>query len=182
MRVITGIAKGKKLEGLSGNEVRPTTDRVKEAVFSAIQFWLEGKKFLDLYGGSGQMGIEALSRKACSAVFVDDRRESIEIINRNLKHVGLEPNAKVVNMNAKSYLESTSETFDITFLDPPYYSGEIQKVLPLLVNLMSKDGVIICENPSDEKLPDEVGNFILCKNRVYGKIKISIYCRKDVEE
>ena len=99
-----------------------------------------------------------------------------------MKHVGLEPNAKVVNMNSKSYLESTSETFDITFLDPPYYSGEIQKVLPLLVNLMSKDGVIICENPSDEKLPDEVGNFILCKNRVYGKIKISIYCRKDVEE
>ena len=89
MRVITGIAKGKKLEVLSGNEVRPTIDRVKEAIFSTIQFHLEGKTFLDLFGGSGQMGIEALSRKAHKAVFIDARKESINIINNNFKNTGL---------------------------------------------------------------------------------------------
>ena len=182
VRIITGIAKGKKLEVLSGNEVRPTSDRVKEAVFSAIQFQLEGKKFLDLFSGSGQMGVEALSRRAHEAFFIDARRESIEIIKRNLKHADLELNAKVINTDAESYLNSTNEIFDIAFLDPPYYSGEIQKVMPLLVNLMSKDGIIICENPSDEELPAEFGSFILCKTRIYGKIKINIYRRKDVEE
>lgn len=182
VRIITGIAKGKKLEVLSGNEVRPTSDRVKEAVFSAIQFQLEGKKFLDLFSGSGQMGVEALSRRAHEAFFIDARRESIEIIKKNLKHVDLELNAKVINTDAESYLNSTNEIFDIAFLDPPYYSGEIQKVMPLLVNLMSKDGIIICENPSDEELPVEFGSFILCKTHIYGKIKINIYRREDVEE
>lgn len=182
MRVITGIVKGKKLEVLIGNEVRPTIDRVKEAIFSTIQFHLEGKTFLDLFGGSGQMGIEALSRKAREAVFIDARRESIDIIKKNLKNTGLESNAKVVNMDAECYLKSTNEIFDIAFLDPPYYSGEIQKVLPLLVNLMSKDGLIVCESPLDEELPSEVENFILYKDRVYGKVKISVYQRKGVEK
>lgn len=175
MRVVAGIAKGKRLKELKGKEVRPTSDRVKEAIFSVIQFCIEEQKFLDLFSGTGQMGIEALSRKASKAVFVDSRRESIEIIKRNLKLVDLYGNASVLNTDAQTFLSGTDETFDIAFLDPPYYSGEIQKVFPKLTKVMSENGIIICENPVDEELPQFVENFALHKVYRYGKIKVSIY-------
>ena len=126
MRVITGTARGRKLEQLIGDDVRPTTDRVKEAVFSIIQFNIEGRRFLDLFAGSGQMGIEALSRGAKEAVFVDNRKESVEIIKRNLKSTKLDENAKVIPMDSNSYLNVNSEKFDFVFIDPPYETGLLQ--------------------------------------------------------
>ena len=104
MRVITGMARGRKLKALEGNDVRPTTERIKEAIFSIIQFETEGRIFLDLFSGSGQMGIEALKKKKKKAVFVDERRECINIIKENLKTVGLDKNAIVLHTNAFSYI------------------------------------------------------------------------------
>lgn len=175
VRVIAGIAKGIKLEKLNGKEVRPTSDRVKEAIFSVIQFSIEGQKFLDLFSGTGQMGIEALSRKASKSVFIDSRNEPIEIIKRNLRLTNLYDNANVLNMDAQTFLSKTNETFDIAFLDPPYYSGEIQKAFPILTRVMNEDGIIICENPVDEELPQFIENFTLHRIYRYGKIKVSIY-------
>ena len=117
MRVITGSAKGRKLEQLSGNDVRPTTERVKEAVFSSLQFQIEGRQFLDLFAGSGQMGIEALSRGASRAVFTDLSKDSIEIVKRNLKTTKLEECARVYKTDSIGFLTTCREKFDLAFID-----------------------------------------------------------------
>lgn len=179
MRVISGTAKGRKLTPLEGDDVRPTTDRVKEAVFSIIQFHIEGRSFLDLFAGSGQMGIEALSRGAAKAVFVDQSRRSIGVINKNLSTVGFESRARVVNSDSLSYLKTCREQFDLAFLDPPYSTGLLQQALPLAVKIMKKTGFIICESPINEELPEKIDEFTLDRNYRYGKIKVSIYCIKD---
>ena len=120
MRVITGSARGRRLKELEGQETRPTTDRVKESIFNIIQFDVEGSRVLDLFAGTGQLGIEALSRGAAAAVFVEQRRDAAALVRENLKITGLTDRARVVNGEALSYLASAGEKFDIIFLDPPY--------------------------------------------------------------
>ncbi len=178
MRVITGSARGRKLEQLSGDDVRPTTDRVKEAVFSIIQFDIEGRRFLDLFAGSGQMGIEALSRGAAEAVFVDNRRESVEIVKRNLASVKL-PNGRVVQSDSISFLNTNKGEYDFMFLDPPYGTGLLQAALAKAEAVMKKTGLIICEHPIGEKLPDKLGEFVRCRDYKYGKIGITTYCHSE---
>lgn len=180
MRVITGSARGRRLETLTGEDVRPTTDRVKEGVFSAIQFRIEGRRFLDLFAGSGQMGIEALSRGAKEAVFVDARKESADTVRKNLDATGLAKSARVVQGDAFSYLNQEPKPFDLAFLDPPYGAGLLQKALPAVAQIMNQGGIIICESPQNEELPTEIDNFVLDRSYRYGKIKISTYCHKDV--
>ena len=107
MRVITGTAKGRRLDTLEGMDVRPTADRVKEGMFSSIQFELENSLVLDLFGGSGQLGIEALSRGARAAVFVDNSKKSIEIIKSNLRKTGFEEKSLVFNINSEDFLKIT---------------------------------------------------------------------------
>lgn len=182
MRVITGSARGRKLEQLVGDDVRPTTDRVKEAVFSIIQFNIEGRRFLDLFAGSGQMGIEALSRGAREAVFVDNRRESVEIVKRNLKSTKLDENAKVVQMDSVSFLNIGREKFDFVFLDPPYGTGLLQAALQKAESVMNKVGMIICESPFNEELPESLSEFVKYREYKYGKIKITTYCHSDYAE
>lgn len=179
MRVVAGSARGKRLETLQGDDVRPTTDMVKEAVFNIIQFNIEGRRFLDLFSGSGQMGIEALSRGAKQAVFVDQSRRSINVINRNIDFVGFRERARVVNTEALSFLAANNEKFDIAFLDPPYGTGLLQNVLPAVSQNINKAGFIICESPLKEELPEKIGDFSLDRSYRYGKIKISIYCVRD---
>lgn len=180
MRVITGIAKGKRLKTLEGLEVRPTTDRVKEAIFSIIQFDIEGRRVLDLFSGSGQLGIEALSRGAESATFVDRSSASIKVIKENLANVKLEEKANVLQKDAVSYLAMCRERFDIAFLDPPYHHGLFQDVLPLLSRMMSKGGIILCEAASSEELPVEAGPFHRVRIYQYGKSAVTLYRHKDV--
>lgn len=182
MRVITGIARGRKLETLSGDDVRPTTDKVKEAIFSIIQFQIEGRKFLDLFAGSGQMGIEALSRGAESAVFVDKSKQAYNVVLRNLNNTKLSDNAKVINMDSISYLYQCNIKFDIAFLDPPYSVGTLQQALEKVVDIMNVGGLVICESPYEEKLPEQIGGFKVKKHYKYGKIKITIYSHKDIED
>ena len=179
MRVITGSARGRKLEQLVGDDVRPTTDRVKEAVFSIIQFSVEGRRFLDLFAGSGQMGIEALSRGAKEAVFVDNRNESVNIVKRNLLSTRLDKNAKVIRADSISYLGMCREKFDLVFLDPPYAAGLLEQALAKSERVMNKGGMIICESPCDKVLVDEVGDFVKYREYRYGKIKITTYCHGD---
>ena len=178
MRVITGSARGRKLEQLSGDDVRPTTDRVKEAVFSIIQFDIEGRRFLDLFAGSGQMGIEALSRGAAEAVFVDNRRESIEIVKRNLASTKL-IHGKVIQSDSISFLNTSRGTFDFRFLDPPYGTGLLQSALSKAEKSMNKTGLIICEYPIGEDLPEKLSDFVRYRDYKYGKIGITTYCHSE---
>lgn len=181
MRVITGTARGKKLKTLEGMDVRPTTDKVKEAVFSSIQFDLEGAAVIDLFAGSGQMGIEALSRGAKSAVFTDISKKSIDIINENLEYTELKGNAKVINTDGTDYLKSSAAKFDIAILDPPYRKGLIEKSLPLLENLMNEGGKIICEHEKELKLENCYDKIRILKTYNYGRISVTVFIAENKE-
>lgn len=175
MRVITGEAKGKRLKTLEGMDTRPTTDRVKEGLFNIIQFDLPASRVLDLYAGSGQIGIEALSRGAEYAIFNDENRQAQQIIKDNLVSTGLFKRSRVISMDAKAYLNTTKDEFDIVFLDPPYNKGILPEILPLVVEKMTDRGIIICEHEKNEQLPEKVLNFELKKQYRYGKIMLSVY-------
>ena len=179
MRIIAGTHRGKKLVTLEGEQVRPTTDRVKESLFNILQFQLEGRKFLDLFAGSGQIGLEALSRGAALCVFVDSAKESIRV-EKNIQSTGLGDRAKVVGSDFAAYLRGSREMFDIAFLDPPYRTGLLEQALPLVAQRMNPGGVILCEHPKDEALPEAAGAFRLHKTYRYGKIMLTSY-RQPVE-
>lgn len=181
MRVITGTARGRKLAALEGVEVRPTTDMVKEAMFSILQFEVEGANVLDLFAGSGQLGIEALSRGARACVFVDSSRDSQNITRQNLQHTGLSSAARVAAMDYAAFLRSTKDTFDIALLDPPYEKGLAAEALPLLVGKMSPGGAILCEIRKGEPMPERVGEFAIHRTYRYGKIALTLYRRAEEE-
>ena len=180
MRVIAGSAKGRKLKTLEGMEVRPTTDKVKEAVFSSIQFDLPGAEVLDLFSGSGQMGIEALSRGANHAVFVDRAANSLRVTRENLESLQFLSDASLHQMDALSFLQSTEAQFDIAILDPPYRKGILMQVLPLLESKMRSDGIVICEHETGLELSENVGMLCLTKQRKYSTITITTYlCKRE---
>lgn len=176
MRVITGTARGRRLRTLDGMDVRPTTEKVKEALFSSIHFEIEGARVLDLFAGSGQLGIEAISRGAASAVFVDASPKSIAVVQENLAATGFEDAAKVINKSAADYLRLCGETFDFAFLDPPYNQGILQEILPILAKKMANGGKIFCEHEANLVLPEKIDTLVLKKIYKYGKIKIALYC------
>lgn len=177
MRVITGTARGKRLKTPEGLLTRPTAERVKEAVFSAVQFEVQNASFLDLFAGSGQMGIEALSRGAKSAVFVDGRREACKLVQENLKATGLEKLAKVIQADYLSYLERCNEKFDLIFLDPPYAEVFLENSLKKIseIDILSDCGIIICERPADKQLETVIPGLTHCKDYRYGKTCVTIY-------
>ena len=181
MRVITGTARGRKLAALEGVEVRPTTDMVKEAMFSILQFEVEGANVLDLFAGSGQLGIEALSRGARACVFVDSSRDSQNITRQNLQHTGLSSAARVAAMDYAAFLRSTKDTFDIALLDPPYEKGLAADALPLRGGKMSPGGAILCETRKGEPMPERVGEFAIHRTYRYGKIALTLYRRAEEE-
>ena len=170
MRVITGTARGRRLKELEGLETRPTTDRVKEGLFSALQFDIEGRRVLDLFAGTGQLGIECLSRGAASAVFVDQRRDAVELVRKNLKLTGLTERARVVQGQALEFLERAQNQggrFDLVFLDPPYASGLLEAALERLTgfDILNPRGIIVAEHPAEGVLPDQIGR-ASCRERV----------------
>ena len=149
MRIITGSARGTHLYTRPGDETRPTSERAKEALFSMLQQKPNGARVLDLFAGSGQLGLEALSRGAASAVFVDGSKEACEIVRRNAERTHLLPKAKIVMGDALSYLRTCREgPFDLCFLDPPYGAGVLPECLSLLVSrgLIARDGIVITES------------------------------------
>ena len=174
MRVITGSARGRKLKTLEGDSVRPTTDKVKESIFNIIQFDIEGRRILDMFCGCGQLGIEALSRGAASAVFVDISRASIAVTEENLTTTGFRNVSKTVLANSLEYLDRTSEIFDIAFLDPPYHAGIMDDAIERVAPHMADGGIIVCETGEREVLPEDIEGFT-SKRYKYGKIALTVY-------
>ena len=182
MRVITGSARGVRLEAPEGLSTRPTSELCKEAVFSVLQFELAGAAVLDLFAGSGQMGVEALSRGARSCVFVDSSRKAQEVIRRNLAAAKLAEKARVAAMDVGAFLQSTRDRFDIAFLDPPYGQKFLDAALPAVAARMNDGGIIVCESGRDEPLPEAAGEFPLCRTYRYGKTKVTTYRKPQQEE
>lgn len=179
MRIIAGEWRGRRLETREGMDVRPTPERVKEALFNILQFQLEGRRVLDLFAGSGQLGLEALSRGAAEAVFVDESRESTAVVKRNIASLKAEAKTRLYQTDFAAFLMRRQEPFDIVFLDPPYRSGKLEAALPLAAAITNPGGTIIAEHPTDEELPDEAGDFRKGKSYRYGKIYLTVYRHKD---
>ena len=160
MRVITGKARGVVLKTPDGMTTRPTSDRVKEALFSVINFDIPGMDVLDLFGGTGQLGIEALSRGANSAVFVDAGEPACKLIRENLKRTKLEGQAKVVRSDYLSYLRTCHQKFGIIFLDPPYAEVFLENALNCIteIDILQSGGIIVAERPLEKtEMPDFPG-------------------------
>ena len=177
MRVITGKARGVSLKTPEGMQTRPTTDRVKEAMFSIIHFDVPGAKVLDLFGGTGQLGIEALSRGAESAVFVDSREESCKLIRENLTRTKLQPQGKVVRADYLEYIRRCREKFDIILLDPPYAEVFLENALKTIVeiDILQSGGIIVAERPVGKELPWEFAGFTRSRDYKYGNTLLTIY-------
>jgi 16S rRNA (guanine(966)-N(2))-methyltransferase RsmD len=180
MRVITGKARGVQLKTPDGQLTRPTTDRVKEALFSIIQFEIPGAAVLDLFGGTGQLGIEALSRGAKSAVFVDAGEAACKLIKENLRRTKLEEQGRVIRSDYLRFLTTCREKFDIVFLDPPYAEEFLENSLKKLseIDILQSNGIIVCERPLGKELPAEIPGFTRSKDYKYGTTVLTLY-RKD---
>ena len=184
MRVITGSARGRRLKELDGYDTRPTTDRVKEGLFNILQFDIEGRKVLDLFAGTGQLGIEALSRGASGAVFVEQRRDAAALIKENLRLTGLEAGARVVSGEALAFLASCRERFDIILLDPPYASDLLKNAINAIsrFDILLNHGIMICESSLEWGAPPLEPPYFLRRSYRYGKIKLTRICREEDAE
>lgn len=177
MRVITGKARGVQLKTPEGMQTRPTADRVKEAMFSIINFDLPEARVLDLFGGTGQLGIEALSRGAASAVFVDAREDACRLIKENLKRTKLEGQGRVIRSDYLSYLGQCREAFDIILLDPPYAEVFLETALKQIteIDILRSNGIMVTERPLGKELPWEFAGYDRSKDYKYGKTLLTIY-------
>lgn len=174
MRVITGTARGRRLKEPKNYDIRPTTDMVKEAVFNIVQCDVEGRRVLDMFAGTGQMGIEALSRGAAEVVFTDENREAVALVRENLKLCGFD--ARVEQTESVAYLGRCAP-FDLIFVDPPYDTGLIDSALHKIqnVDILSDGGIIICESRREKSMPDMNAPYSRVLERCYGKVKITVY-------
>ena len=177
MRVITGTARGRRLKEPAGYDIRPTTDQVKEAIFNICQFDVEGRRVLDLFGGTGQLGIEAKSRGAAAVDIIDSARDSVKLILENVKSTGLE--IRVLQADALSYLRSCGQ-YDLIFIDPPYDSGLAEKALNTIkeFDILSKGGIIICETRAETTLQELEKPYVKRKEYRYGKVKLTTYTKE----
>ena len=178
MRVIAGTARGRRLKEPEGRQIRPTTDKVKEAVFSAIQFEIEGRRVLDLFAGTVQLGIEALSRGARQAVFTDESPAALRIVQENVESCGFSDRAVIRRGDGVSYLKS-GEKFDIIFLDPPYGSGLAEKALETIIqfDILNENGIIVCESGTGLNVPESDGFYFKRRQYRYGKITVDMFSR-----
>ena len=177
MRVISGKARGVNLKTPTGMATRPTADRVKEAVFSILQFDLPNASVLDLFGGTGQLGIEALSRGARCAVFVDERDDACKLIKENLKRTKLESQGTVVRSDYAAFLKTTSQKFDIILLDPPYAEVFLENSLNLItqIDILQSGGIIVTERPLKKALLGDFPGYSRSKDYKYGKTLITLF-------
>lgn len=183
VRVITGSARGRVLLTPEGLDTRPTADRIKHSIFNAIQFDVEGRRVLDLFAGSGQLGIEALSRGAKNCCFVDSNKDAQSAISQNIKNCEFASVSKVFGTDFETFLKSIDEVFDLVFLDPPYKEGLLEKALELVVKKTSSYGIIICEHLKDYFPPETVENFSVYKRYNFGRTtSVTLYRASNGEE
>ena len=178
MRVIAGEARGRRLEALPGTDVtRPTLDQVKEAMFSIVQFDLPGARVLDLFAGSGQLGIEALSRGASRCVFLDQNRDAAAVVMRNCKACGVFDRSRVSVGDAARWLSACHEQFDLVLLDPPFRQGTLEEILPAVDKVVAPGGIVLCESEEKLVLPAQVGDLTLRKQYRYGRVLLWRYTK-----
>ena len=185
LRVIAGTAKGHKLKTIKGLTTRPTSDKVKGAVFNILAALIPGANVLDIYAGTGSLGIEALSRGADSAVFVDKSSECFHTIKENLAHTKLESKATVIAGDvfvALNKFSKNNKKFDIIFLDPPYGKGLVEKTLKNIAenDIIMQEGIIVAEHDVEDEVPEEVGGLERYRRQKYGDTVISFYRLKPV--
>ncbi len=180
MRVIAGIHKGRQLKAVPGNNTRPTTDKVKESIFQIIGPFFQGGKALDLFAGSGSLGIEALSRGMDNCIFVDKHPKAIQIIRENTSLLRLEEQSEIFRADAFRALAAVAKRelrFDLIFLDPPYSKISYLELLETIIKeqLLNDEGIIYCEHDLKDILPEQVSGLSLIKQLKYGTIGVTIY-------
>ncbi|TCO78992.1 16S rRNA (guanine(966)-N(2))-methyltransferase RsmD [Marinisporobacter balticus] len=180
MRVIAGLVKGMKLKSPKGLETRPTTDRVKESIFSMINPYIIDSIILDLFAGTGGLGIEALSRGAQKVYFIDSNKNSIEVIKENVKQAGFEQESIILFREVQKAIKECSlseNKVDVIFMDPPYLKGFIVPCIHAIntEEILNEEGIIVVEHDLKDLLPDQIGRFIKVKEKKYGNTRITIY-------
>lgn len=176
MRVISGKYRGKKLLSPKDDYIRPTTDRAKESMFNMIQNYIYGSKFLDLFSGSGAIGIEAFSRDSKHITMVENAKDSLKLINANLKSINADKdNIELVNRDVIDFLKTSREKYDIIFADPPYNYSKINEIIKIVSDnkLLSDEGILIIETEKDFTL-EECSDFIIEKEKIYSISKLTV--------
>ena len=175
MRVITGTARGRRLREPEGMDIRPTTDKVKESIFNIVQFDVEGRCVLDLFAGTGQLGIEAASRGAESVTFVDSSRAAVRLVRENLEKCGL--TGQVHQTDALHFLEGCGR-YDLIFADPPYDSGLYEQVMDAVIafDILPEGGIIVCESRHETVLSERPG--FRRREYLYGKVRLTVYTKE----
>lgn len=186
LKIITGSAKGKILKTLDGEATRPTSERIKEAVFSSIQFDIENRRVLDIFAGCGQLGLEALSRGAESCMFIDSSREAMDIVKANVKATGFDGKCKYLVSDARNYIRKASgrEVFDLVFIDPPYALECSSDVMKKLASggMLADGAIVVCESGTEIINHEDFPYFEVTKSRQYGKktaINIFLYHKEN---
>ena len=176
MRVTGGTGRGKRLRVPAGDRVRPTSDKVKQALFNILGEQVADAVFLDLYAGTGGIGIEALSRGAARAVCIDDARKSLQVIRQNIEQSGFGGRAQVIAARAEAYIRKAAERYDIVFLDPPY-TQEIRPLLELISDsdLLEPDAVVVAEHFRKQPTPERAGRLSLYREARYGDTVLAFY-------
>lgn len=183
MRIISGSRRGHKLFEFAGQDIRPTTDRVKEAVFSMIAGYIPDATVLDMFSGSGALSFEMISRGARHAVLIDADKRSVEVIKRNIAALGFGDCCEVVNASCFDWLRRNKKSFDVIFLDPPYNKGFIEKSLAAITDCgaLAEDGIIVLESDNTDFRADHEGLEIL-KQKKYGRTYVTIYRNKEIQK
>lgn len=180
MRVISGSARGRKLKALPGLDTRPTADSVKESLFNILQFDIEGRRALDLFAGTGQLGIEALSRGAAWCDFVDASPAAVKLVRENLQTTGFSGRARVTQRDFLAFLQGCrGKKYDLVFLDPPYAQTALERALEAIaaIDIVSECGIIVCESPAEKSLPELDAPYGRGREYRYGKAKLTLYGR-----
>lgn len=180
MRVISGKVRGLKLDTPKNEDVRPTTDRVKESLFNIISPYIIDSNVLDLFAGTGSLGIECLSRGASYATFVDVSKESIKIVKSNIEKARVENESTILNMDFKSAIKRLrlqNKKFDIIFMDPPYYKNMFIDAISNIdsADLLSQDGIIVVEHDKQDKFEDKIGRLEKIRDKKYGNTTLTFY-------
>ena len=179
MRVITGTARGRRLKELEGTETRPTTDRVKEGLFSALQFDIEGRRVLDLFAGTGQLGIEALSRGAAHCDFIEHNGTAYNVVSKNVQTARVQDRASLHRVEARDFLaKAAAKKYSLIFLDPPYGGTILENALSGIerFDILSANGIIICESAVEDRFAH---GFEVVRERRYGATMITVLRRQD---
>jgi len=179
MRIISGEKRGLKLSTLDGNHTRPTKDNVREAIFSRLQFTIKGCKILDLFAGTGAMGLEALSRGAEKVVFVENDFKALQVLKKNILLAKYEEASNIYSIDVLRYLRDVQNKFDIIFLDPPYMDNYYNKILDLIIerDILVQNGLVIVESKKNTLFLQESSLFLMEKEKTYGKTTVT-YLRK----